>query len=108
MSLELAIKHALKNPIEKMGRSSISRFGVYLASDYNSFYGHNSYKTHPMQARYAAKTGYPEKLHIHAELSAIIKALAYENRGNLEFSDLSNYRMYIARVLKDDTPALAM
>src|SRR6202012_4019131 len=108
MSLELAIKEALKNPIQKRGRTSISRMATVLVSDYSSFTGLNSYKSHPLQAKFSAKAGFPERICTHSEIKAISKALAYENRGNLEFSDLSNYRMYIARVLKDDTPALAM
>lgn len=36
--------------------------------------GANSYtKTHPMQARYAATVGMPEKQYLHAEISAILR-----------------------------------
>ena len=39
--------------------------------------GRNSYtKTHPMQARYAAKAGVPKKQYLHAEVDALIKAKA--------------------------------
>jgi deoxycytidylate deaminase len=37
--------------------------------------GMNSYvKTHPLQAKIAAEVGAPEKIYIHAELDALIKA----------------------------------
>jgi deoxycytidylate deaminase len=36
--------------------------------------GHNQYlKTHPMQAKYAAKAGQPYRQYLHAEISALIK-----------------------------------
>ena len=36
--------------------------------------GRNSYtKTHPLQAKAAAKVGQPERIYIHAELDAIIR-----------------------------------
>lgn len=36
--------------------------------------GANSYtKTHPLQARYAAMAGLPEKQYLHAEISAILR-----------------------------------
>lgn len=37
--------------------------------------GHNSYvKTHPLQASLAQKCGQPQKIYLHAEIDAIIKA----------------------------------
>ncbi len=54
--------------------------------------GKNSYtKTHPLQARLAAKVGRPKAIYIHAELDALIKAredvhklvvLRYDSKGN--------------------------
>lgn len=36
--------------------------------------GQNSYcKTHPMQAKWAQRTGRPEKVFLHAEIAAIVK-----------------------------------
>lgn len=38
-------------------------------------YGVNSYvKTHPLQAHYAGLVGQPERIYLHAEISAIINA----------------------------------
>lgn len=37
--------------------------------------GHNSYvKTHPLQAEYAKKVGLEQKIFLHAEMDAVIKA----------------------------------
>lgn len=37
--------------------------------------GHNSYKkTHPLQAYFAEKVGLPDKVYLHAEIAAILKA----------------------------------
>jgi len=36
--------------------------------------GKNSYvKTHPLQAKYAKEVGQPYKVHLHAEIAAIVK-----------------------------------
>ena len=106
MSLERAVKHALKNPIKAKGRTSISRFGAILTDDFSTYYGWNSYRTHPLQAKFAAQTGTPEKIHVHAELSVCIQAAkTYLKYGKK--SDLSGFRLYVARVLANGTPALA-
>jgi tRNA(Arg) A34 adenosine deaminase TadA len=109
MSLELAVRHALQNPIKSRGRTSISRFATVLTNGYNTFIGLNSYKSHPLQARFAIKTGFPEKIHIHSEIAAIAQVARQAlipNWAKLN-PDLSDYRMYIARVLADGSPALA-
>ena len=37
--------------------------------------GRNSYvKSHPVQARFAKKCGHPQKIYLHAEIDALIKA----------------------------------
>lgn len=51
--------------------------------------GWNSSKTHPTQAKYAAKTGHHTKIFLHAEIAALVKA---KGRGS---------RMYIVRVTKN-------
>jgi tRNA(Arg) A34 adenosine deaminase TadA len=102
MSLEEAIKHAKKNPVRPRGKSSISRFGCILSNGSNTYFGWNSYKSHPLQARFAEKTGSPEKLSIHSEISAIVEAV---QKGRVR--DFRGYTMYIARLLGDGTPALA-
>lgn len=43
--------------------------------------GQNSYtRTHTLQAKYAEKSGNPEKIYIHAEIDALIKA---QRRGKM-------------------------
>lgn len=56
--------------------------------------GKNSYvKTHPLQARCAAKVGKPKSVFMHAEINAIIKC-----------KDISKaYRIRVCRVLKNGT-----
>ena len=51
--------------------------------------GKNSYiKTHPKQARHAAKVGLPEKVFLHAEVASIVKC-----------KDLSKaYRILVTRI----------
>lgn len=37
--------------------------------------GRNNYvKSHPIQARFAAKVGQPQKIYLHAEIDALLKA----------------------------------
>jgi len=58
--------------------------------------GFNSYvKTHPLQCRYARLAGMPEKVYLHAEIDALIKA---KGRG---------YRIFIERYNKNGKPLLA-
>ncbi len=107
MTLQLAIKSALDNPIKARGHQSISRFSAVLTDGYRTFIGLNSYKTCPFQARFAADE---HKIHIHAEIAAIKKAFsAVYSSSNLygDFKPLRNYKMYVARLLADGTPALA-
>lgn len=106
MSLELAVRHALQNPIKSRGRSSISRFGVVLTDGFRTVKSWNSYKTHPLQAHFAAQTGNPCKLSIHAEVAAIAKAFDVQRLEREQ--DLSRFKMYVARVLADDSLGLAM
>lgn len=104
MSLELAVRHALKNPIKSRGRTSISRFCTYITNGRSHFLGYNSYKTSPVQGYWASLTGSPLKLHIHSEIAALIRAAKMWRIGN---DDPKDYKMYIARVLADGSPALA-
>lgn len=101
MSLLQAISYAKRNPIKSRGRSSISRTGSILTNGLRYFYGWNSYKSSRLQAEYAKKAGYPERVCTHAEVSAISQA----TKG--KYLDLSEFTLYVARVLYDGTPALA-
>jgi tRNA(Arg) A34 adenosine deaminase TadA len=58
--------------------------------------GLNSYsKTHPMQAELAEKTGNPDRIYLHAEIAALVKARKQP------------YAIYIARKYKNEEFALA-
>jgi tRNA(Arg) A34 adenosine deaminase TadA len=98
VSLDLAIKHAEKNPIKSKGRSSISRFAAVLTDGYTTFVGYNSYKSSPLQARFSKN---PESVCRHAEVHAIQKAI----KG--AYRDLSRYTLYVARLLASGKTALA-
>lgn len=102
MSLEQAIKEARRNPIVPMGRTSIGRCAAVLTSGYRTFIGWNSYRSHPLQARFSTKVGEPYKIYIHAETAAIVRFLR-----ELSSQELPDYKLYVARVLKDGTPANA-
>ncbi len=60
--------------------------------------GQNSYvKTHPLQAKYAALAGMPDKQFLHAEIHAIVKC-----------KDLSRaHKIFVSRWDKKGQPALA-
>ena len=108
MSLEKAIQVALKNSIKPIGRNSISRFGAILIGGGREFTGQNSYKSHPLQKKFGCNE---ECIHIHAEIDAIVGAMKWiawtaGMRYNM-VDDLSMFDMYVARVLKDGTPALS-
>jgi tRNA(Arg) A34 adenosine deaminase TadA len=58
--------------------------------------GYNSYiKTHPLQAKLACRCGQPEKVYLHAEIAALVKA---RGRG---------YKIKVERFNKSGDPMLA-
>lgn len=93
MSLKLAIEHAKKNPIKARGRTSMPRLAAVLTDGYSTVVGYNSYKTHPLQARFGTDE---HKIHIHAEIAAIREGAA----RRICFKD---FTLYVARVLADGT-----
>ncbi len=57
--------------------------------------GQNSYtRTHPLQAKFAAKSSNPSRIYLHAEIAALIKA-----RGKV-------HRLVITRFDRHGKPAL--
>lgn len=93
--LDVAIDYARKNPIIKLPKMAAV---IYYRRDLISF-GYNSLKSHPFAAKYCR---HPEAIYLHAEIAAIRKALSVLTLAELRASDL-----YVARVLKNGTPALA-
>ena len=67
---------------------------IYLKNDLISI-GHNSYKTHPFQARFGKCR---ECIHLHAEIDAIKNALRV-----IKVSDLTSVNLYVARVKWENT-----
>jgi tRNA(Arg) A34 adenosine deaminase TadA len=95
--MDRVIQDAIKNPIISRGRTSISRMAAWITDGSEIFEGWNTYKTHPMMYKWSEDH---DKICLHAEIAALIQALR-------EYSWLYNFDCYIARVLKDNTPALA-
>lgn len=96
MSLHLATILARGNDVKDLPRMAAviaDKRGIVIGT------GANSRKTHPLAKKYGK---HPEALCLHAEIAAIKDAL--REIGPDEFSD---YTLYVARVLKDGTPALA-
>ena len=53
-------------------------------------------KTHPVQAKYAAKSNRPKKVYLHAEIAALVRC-----------GDREPHTIYVARVCKDGSSAMA-
>lgn len=108
MNLEKAIHHARLNPITPVGRNSISRFAAVMSDGTTEIVGWNSYKTHPLQARFASNS---ESIHCHAEITAIKNTIQFLSRRRglsyRDVTDLSEWSMAVARVLKNGDSALA-
>ena len=97
--MDKACLHARSNQIKSRGRTSISRMAAIITNGKFEFIGYNQYKTHPLMYQFSKDHN---KICLHAEIDAIIQTEPYEWIGQL-----SNFDIYIARVLKNDTPALA-
>jgi tRNA(Arg) A34 adenosine deaminase TadA len=96
MSLERALEYARGNPVEGLPRMAaliVSRRGHFISL------GFNSRKSDPLAAKYGR---HPDAIYPHAEIAAIKNALKLIDEEALE-----SCTMYIARVKKDGSPALA-
>lgn len=106
--LAKAVEAARLNPVRPLGRNSISRFAAILTDGWQTFVGLNSYKTHPLQAKFGSNS---KSIHCHAELDAIIQAVrALAQQSGSSYRDVTNLKgwsMYVARVTGDGKPALA-
>jgi len=91
--LDLAISAAKINDIKNLPRMS----AVLVTKDRQCFIGKNRYRTHPLQKRFGKN---PRAIFLHAEIDAIVQAI--RNKINTQGASL-----YIARVLKNNTSALA-
>lgn len=93
--LKVALQAALSNPVDR----SLPKLACILTDGWSTVIGFNSRKTHPLQARFNAHN--PKAICIHAEVDAIRQAI------RLHGSDLSDFKMYVARVHRDGSPACA-
>ena len=103
--MDRCISHALANPIKSRGRTSISRMAALLANENHKyqFSGWNKYKTHPLMYQFSKDHN---KICLHAEIDVLLQLIGWTGQytGVL---NLTNWDIYVARVLKDGTPALA-
>lgn len=90
MALNLAIYLARSNPIKKL-----PKVGAVLSVNRQYMIGRNTYKTHPLQKRFAVNE---HKIHMHAEIAAIVNALRIWPK-----EDIKGSSMYVARVHRDGT-----
>ena len=91
--LEDAIFWARQNSINNLPRMA----AILILSDNSVLIGENKYKTHPLQKQFGRNI---HSIHLHAEIDAIVQATRV-------FGDIKGSSLYIARVLKDGTSALA-
>lgn len=91
--LEEAIDVAKSNDIRHLPRLG----AVLVTRDGHVHYGQNKYKTHPLQARFGRNE---DSIYLHAEVDAIVQAMRLG-------SPTDGASLYVARVLRDGTVALA-
>ena len=108
MSLKKAIYYARQNTIVPIGRNSISRFASVIVCGKTEIIGFNQYRSHPLQFRFSTND---DCVYLHSEVDAIRKTIQYLARQNgssyRDITDLSDWNMFVARVLKDGSPAMA-
>lgn len=100
--LNLAIQLAQRNPIRKLPQ--MGAIIVYRGQIIGE--GWNQLKSHPLAARFGRNSG---AIYLHAEVDAIKQALRWMAPSDRPLRDLNlnGCTMYIARVLKNGTPAMA-
>lgn len=93
--LEVATLIAISNPVPKLSRMA----AIIVENKQIVGVGFNRYKTSPLQGRFAKNE---LALYEHAEIHAIKNAIKF--KCNMNFTKAS---IYVARVLRNDQPALA-
>ena len=89
--VDAAIAHAKDNETKfRMACILLDDKGSLMEVAHN-----NPLKTHPWQSKLAEKVGMPQKQYLHAEIAALVRARK------------EPHTVVVARVLQDDTPALA-
>lgn len=93
--LNTALKIAIANDVE-----GLPRMGAVLSYRKQiKAVGWNRRRSHPMQKKFAS---IPERILLHAEIDCIKNALKQFPKD-----EIGKFTLYIARVHKDGTPALA-
>lgn len=84
--------------VAKQSDVDVHKIGCALTDKKDNLisFGFNKMKTHPKQAEFALRIGLPNKIFLHAEISALIRC-----------GDKIPYRAYVARVRKSGTLGLA-
>jgi len=95
MSIELATKIAVANPVQGLPRMA----AVLTKRRKVVSVGMNSRKTHPLQQKFGKNK---DALCIHAEIAAIKNALKI-----ITVDELAECTLYVARVLKNNSVGLA-
>ena len=93
--LKVSIAAALENDIAR----PLPKMACVLTDGHSSVIGWNSRKTHPLQLKFNPHN--PKAICMHAEVDAIRQAVRVHG------PDLSDFRMYVARVHRDGTVACA-
>jgi len=93
--LEVAIAAALSNLVER----PLPKLAAVLTDGHSTVIGYNSRKTHPLQLRFNPHN--PKAVCLHAEMDSIRQAIRVHG------IDLSDFKMYVARVHRDGTVACA-
>lgn len=93
--LDKAIQYALQNPITSLPRMAAV---LEIPNIPVLWIGYNKLTTHPLQKEFGRNAS---AIYLHAEIDAIVRAL---EEVSVPFHDA---HMYVARVWKNGTPALA-
>lgn len=98
-NLNAAIQYAQHHPFDVKQRVCAILIPVDKRGRNQSYWaiGYNKPKSHPLQKKFGRNV---HSIFLHAEIDAIIQA-------NREGYNISGARIFVARVLKDGTPALA-
>lgn len=99
ISTALQIAENAKDPVRNFRLSAVICKGNKVIAT-----GTGQRKTHPKQAAFAKLAGSPDKICLHAEIDALIKACKWSDKTK---KSLNGCTIFVARVKKDGTPGLA-
>lgn len=91
--LRVATEAAKDNPVDGLPKMA----AILVCRNGKTYIGYNQRKTHPLQKEFARNE---HSIHLHAEIDAIVKATR-------DGSPVDGGTMYVARVWRNGSPALA-